>query len=68
MLQAIGAKVIRVHRQDAAGLADDTAFHESERSQLRIRADFDIENDGTLQALASAVMACPFVAEQKVVA
>ena len=65
MVQAIGARVIRVHRQEVTGLADDTAFHESERSQVQIPADFDIVNDGTLQALASAVLACPLVHMQK---
>lgn len=63
MLRAMGAKVVRIHRQEVTRLADDTAFHESERSHTRIRADFDISNEGTLQALADEVLACPFVAQ-----
>ncbi len=55
MLRRLGAKVVRVHRPDAAQLPPETASHNSERHG-RIRADADLVNDGTLQALADAAV------------
>lgn len=55
MLRALGAKVMRVHRPQLASLPADTAGHVSEQHH-RIKADFDILNDGSLQALADSVV------------
>jgi len=55
MLRALGAKVARVHRPQLACLPADTAGHVSEQHH-RIKADFDILNDGSLQALADSVV------------
>lgn len=56
MLLRLGAKVVRVHRPDAAALPADTAGHASEQHH-RIQAHADIVNDGSLQALAEAALA-----------
>ncbi len=61
MLRNLGGQVIRVHRPDATQLNDDTAGHESEQQHQAIQADADITNDGSLEALAEAVMSCPLV-------
>lgn len=55
MLRALGAKVVRVHRPQLACLPADTASHVSEQHH-RIKADFDILNDGSLQALSDSVV------------
>ena len=55
MLARLGAKVVRVHRPELAALPDDTAMHVSEQHH-RIAAHADILNDGSLQALADAVV------------
>ena len=55
MLARLGAKVVRVHRPELAALPEDTAMHVSEQHHT-IRADADILNDGSLQALADAVV------------
>lgn len=57
MLRTHGAKVVRIHRPDAHPLQGDTARHVSEQHH-RIQADADIVNDGSLQALAEAALAC----------
>lgn len=57
MLRRLGAKVVRVHRPDLAALPSDTAMHVSEQHH-RIKADADILNDGSLQALADAALEC----------
>ncbi|MBX9612460.1 MAG: hypothetical protein K2X51_12635 [Burkholderiales bacterium] len=61
-LRAIGADlhIVRVHRHETTHLADDTAQHSSER--YRLRADSDVVNDASLQALAEAVLELPPVA------
>ncbi|WP_295548632.1 hypothetical protein [uncultured Pseudacidovorax sp.] len=60
-LSALGAPlhVVRVHSSRAIRLADDTAHHSSERHQLP--ADHDIQNEGSLDALAEAVLGLPFI-------
>lgn len=57
MLRRLGAKVVRVHRPELASLPEDTAMHVSEQHH-RIKADADILNDGSLQALADAALEC----------
>lgn len=57
VLRGLGAHVVRVHRPDARPLAVDTAAHASEQ-HLRIKADADIVNDGSMEALAEATLAC----------
>lgn len=57
MLRHLGAKVVRIHRPDATPLQGDTALHISEQHH-RIKADADIVNDGSLQALAEAALVC----------
>ena len=54
MLRFNGAVVVRVHRPDARPLPAETATHSSE-GHGAIKAQADIVNDGTLQALAEAV-------------
>jgi hypothetical protein len=49
--------VVRVHSARATELAEDTAGHSSERYKLR--ADHDVVNDGTLEALRDAVLELP---------
>lgn len=61
MVREHGGRVIRVHRRDATQLNDDTAAHESEQFHHEIQADADIVNDGSLDALAEAVLSCPLV-------
>lgn len=55
MLRRLGAKVVRVHRIDLAAApaqpADSTAAHP-------IKSHADIENTGSLEGLAAAVMEC----------
>jgi len=55
MLARLGAKVVRVHRPELAALPEDTAMHVSEQHHT-IKADADLLNDGSLQALADAVV------------
>lgn len=55
MLARLGAKVVRVHRPELAALPEDTAMHVSEQHHT-IKAHADILNDGSLQALADAVV------------
>lgn len=55
MLRRLGAVVVRVHRPELAALQEDTAMHVSEQHH-HIKADADILNDGSLQALANQVM------------
>ena len=57
VLLRLGAKVVRVHRPQLAALPEDTAKHVSEQHH-RIKADRDILNDGSLQALADAAVEC----------
>ena len=57
MLRRLGAKVVRVHRPELAALPSDTAMHVSEQHH-RIKADADILNDGSMQALADAALEC----------
>lgn len=49
--------MVRIHRPDAKPLAGATASHVSEQHH-RIRADADIVNDGSLEALAKAALRC----------
>ena len=67
MLRRLGAKVVRVHRPELAALPSDTAMHVSEQHH-RIKADADILNDGSLQALADATLECVGLLEVLVVA
>ena len=67
MLRRLGAKVVRVHRPELAALPSDTAMHVSEQHH-RIKADADILNDGSMQALADAVLECVGLLEVLVVA
>ena len=67
MLRRLGAKVVRVHRPDLAALPSDTAMHVSEQHH-RIKADADILNDGSMQALADAALECVSLLEVLVVA
>ena len=67
MLRRLGAKVVRVHRPELAAMPADTAMHVSEQHH-RIKADADILNDGSLQALADAVLECVGLLEVLVVA
>jgi hypothetical protein len=53
-------RVVRVHSRAASTLAPDTAVHISERHH--IPGDLDLCNDGSLQALAEAVLQLPPVA------
>lgn len=57
VLRQLGAKVVRIHRPDAKPLAGATASHVSEQHH-RIKADADIVNDGSLEALADAALRC----------
>ena len=57
MLRRLGAKVVRVHRPELAALPSDTAMRVSEQRH-RIKADADILNDGSMQALADAALEC----------
>lgn len=57
VLRGLEAHVVRVHRPDARPIAADTAAHASEQ-HLRIKADADIVNDGSLEALAGATLEC----------
>ncbi|MFZ2307562.1 MAG: hypothetical protein WAW73_07345 [Rhodoferax sp.] len=57
VLRRLGAKVVRVHRPQLARLPEETATHVSEQHH-RIKADADILNDGSLQALANAAVEC----------
>ncbi|CAN7257582.1 hypothetical protein LJR084_001190 [Variovorax sp. LjRoot84] len=57
VLRRLGAKVVRVHRHEVAPLPADTASHVSEQHH-RIKADADIVNDGSLEALAEATLRC----------
>ena len=57
VLRALGAKVVRVHRLEARQLEGATAAHASEQHH-RIKADADIVNDGSLEALAEAALWC----------
>lgn len=55
-LRALGGLIVRVHRLDnTTRLADDTALHASEQ-HLQIRADADVHNDSTRDALASELL------------
>ena len=67
MLRRLGAKVVRVHRPELAAMPADTAMHVSEQHH-RIKADADILNDGSMQALADAVLECVGLLEVLVVA
>ena len=67
MLRRLGAKVVRVHRPELAALPSDTAMHVSEQHH-RTKADADILNDGSMQALADAVLECVGLLEVLVVA
>ena len=67
MLARLGAKVVRVHRPELAALPEDTAMHVSEQHH-RIKADADILNDGSMQALADAALECVGLLEVLVVA
>ena len=67
ILRRLGAKVVRVHRPELAALPSDTAMHVSEQHH-RIKADADILNDGSMQALADAVLECVGLLEVLVVA
>ncbi len=53
-IRQLGGVVVRVHRTDAHPLPQDTAAHTSE-AHGSIKAQADIVNDGTLQALAESV-------------
>lgn len=53
-LRRLGAIIVRVHRPDAMPLAVGNEAHESERRAAAIKADEDLVNDGSLQALAEA--------------
>lgn len=55
MLARLGSQVVRVHRPELAALPEDTAMHVSEQHH-KIQAHADILNDGSLQALADAVV------------
>jgi hypothetical protein len=57
MLRRLGAKVVRVHRPELADLPHEIATHVSEQHH-RIKADADILNDGSMQALADATLQC----------
>lgn len=57
--------VVRLHSQASSWLARDTATHSSERHH--IAADLDVCNDGSLQALAEAVLQLPPVAALRAV-
>ena len=57
VLRRLGARVVRVHRHDVAPLTRETASHVSEQ-HYRIKADADIVNDGSLNALAEATLQC----------
>ena len=57
MLRRLGAKVVRVHRPELAAMPADTAMHVREQHH-RIKADADILNDGSMQALADAALEC----------
>ena len=67
MLRRLGAKVVRVHRPELAAMPADTAMHVSEQHH-RTEADADILNDGSMQALADAVLECVGLLEVLVVA
>ena len=67
MLRRLGAKVVRVHRPELAAMPADTAMHVSEQHH-RIKADADILNDGSMQALADAALECVGLLEVLVVA
>lgn len=58
-LRALGAQltVVRVHSRLATALSADTAQHSSERHQ--VTADFELQNDGSLQALRDSVLSLP---------
>lgn len=55
MLRRLGAKVVRVHRID---LADAPARPADSAPALTIKSHADIENSGSLDGLAAAVMDC----------
>lgn len=59
VLRALGVQlsVVRVHSPHAIALTGETARHSSERH--RIAADFDLQNDGSLEALRDSVLALP---------
>ncbi|MET3916215.1 hypothetical protein ABID97_002997 [Variovorax sp. OAS795] len=61
-LRALGVQicVVRVHSPRAVALAGGTALHSSERHQ--VAADFDLQNDGSFEALRDSVLALPPVA------
>jgi hypothetical protein len=56
-LHALGVQlsVVRVHSPNVTALDADTAHHSSERH--RVDADFDLQNDGSLEALRDSVLA-----------
>ncbi|SFO51153.1 hypothetical protein SAMN05216567_1018 [Variovorax sp. OK605] len=58
-LHALGVQlnIVRVHSPNATTLSVDTARHSSERHQ--IAADFDLQNDGSLEALRDSVLTLP---------
>lgn len=58
-LQALGVRVsvVRVYSPNATTLDTDTAHHSSERHQ--IAADFDLQNDASLDALRDSVLSLP---------
>jgi len=53
-LRGLAGTIVRVHRAEAAPLASDTATHECER-HADLKADEDIQNNGTLAALSAEV-------------
>lgn len=55
MLRSLHAEVVRVHRPQVTALPEDTATHVSEQHHL-LMADHDLLNDGSLGALADAVI------------
>ncbi|NVM93069.1 hypothetical protein [Variovorax sp. SG517] len=58
-LRALGVQlsVVRVHSPNATPLSADTAHHSSERHQITV--DFDLRNDGSLEALCENVLSLP---------
>ncbi|SDI77455.1 hypothetical protein [Variovorax sp. OV700] len=61
-LRGLGVQVsvVRVHSPHAVVLNGDTAQHSSERH--KVSADFDLQNDGSLEALRDNVLCLPPVA------
>lgn len=57
VLRQLGAKVVRIHRPDAKPISGATASHISEQHH-RIKADADIVNDGSIEALAEVTLRC----------